>query len=279
LTYETAAGLRQAIDARLNARAKAEHGEVNRLRRGLVFERVMARLDAGAPGEWVVKGGMVLEWRLGERARATRDLDLVRRGQAVAGPELRDRLIELLAVDVADDRFTFEIGPPQPFDVGFRFNVAAQLAGKVFASVRLDVAARGDELLATETLQVPGALPDFDRLPAPHVEVAAPAQHFAEKLHALTRDYGNHPNTRVRDLVDLLLLIELQLVRGTEVVPPVRHVFESRGTHPVPQEISDPPPAWTRDYAEAAEATALRARSLGEAMSRLREFWREAQPR
>jgi hypothetical protein len=89
--YETAAGLRQAIDTRLNARARAEHVEVNRLRRGLVFERVMARLDAGEPGEWVVKGGMVLEWRLGGRARATRDLDLVRRGQAVAGPDLRER--------------------------------------------------------------------------------------------------------------------------------------------------------------------------------------------
>jgi hypothetical protein len=79
--YETAASLRQAIDARLSARAREERVEVNRLRRGLVFERAMARLEAGHSGEWVVKGGMVLEWRLGGRARATRDLDLVRRGQ------------------------------------------------------------------------------------------------------------------------------------------------------------------------------------------------------
>jgi hypothetical protein len=279
LTYETAAGLRQAIDARLVARAKSEHVEVNRLRRALVFERVMVRLDAGEPGEWVVKGGMVLEWRLGERARATRDLDLVRRGHAVAGSELRDRLVELLAVDVADDRFAFEIGPPQPLDVGFRFNVAAQLAGKVFASVRLDVAARAEELLATETLQVPGALPDFDRLPPPHVEVASPAQHFAEKLHALTREYGDRPNTRVRDLVDVLLLIEMDLVRSSEILPLVRHVFESRGTHPVPVEIPDPPAAWTRDYPKEAADTALRARTLDEAMSQLRDFWQNAQPR
>ena len=278
MTYETAAGLRQAIDTRLNARAKSEHVEVNRLRRGLVFERVMARLDAGEPREWVVKGGMVLEWRLGGRARATRDLDLVRRGQAVAGPDQRDRLIDLLGGDVAGDRFTFEIGPPQALDVGFRFNVVAQLAGKVFASVRLDIAARGDELLATETLQVPGALPDFDRLPPPQVEVASAAQHFAEKLHALTREHGERPNTRVRDLVDLLLLIELDLVRASDVLPLVCHVFESRGTHPVPVEIPNPPATWARDYAEDAEATALRARTLDEAMSRLRDFWRDAQP-
>lgn len=277
MTYETAAGLRQAIDARLNARAKVEHVEVNRLRRGLVFERVMARLNAGAPGEWVVKGGMVLEWRLGGRARATRDLDLVRRGQAVAGPDLRARLVDLFTVDVAADRFTFEIGPPLALDVGFRFNVVAQMAGKVFASVRLDVAARGEELLATETLQVPGALPDFDRLRPPQVEVASPAQHFAEKLHALTRDHGDRPNTRVRDLVDLLLFIERDLVRASDVLPLVRHVFRSRGTHPVPAEIPNPPAAWDRDYAEDAEATGLRARTVDAAMTRLRDFWRDAQ--
>jgi hypothetical protein len=186
------------------------------------------RLEAGEPAAWVVKGGMVLEWRLGGRARATRDLDLVRRGQAVAGPELRERLVDILAADPEDDRFTFEIGPPQALDVGFRFSLTANLAGKVFASVRLDVAARSDELLATETLQVPGALPDFDRLPPPQVEVASPAQHFAEKLHALTREHGDRPNTRMRDLVDLLLLIELDLVRAPEVLQVVRHVFESR---------------------------------------------------
>lgn len=92
--YETAAGFRQAIETRLNDRARKDHVEVNRLRRGLVFERIMARLDAAEPGAWVVKGGMVLEWRLGERARATRDLDLVRRGQAIGGAELRERLVD-----------------------------------------------------------------------------------------------------------------------------------------------------------------------------------------
>jgi hypothetical protein len=232
-----------------------------------VFERVMARLEAGEPAAWVVKGGMVLEWRLGGRARATRDLDLVRRGQAIAGPELRERLVDILTADPEDDRFTFEIGPAQVLDVGFRFSLTANLAGKVFASVRLDVAARSDELLATETLQVPGALPEFDRLPPPQVEVASPAQHFAEKLHALTREHGDRPNTRVRDLVDLLLLIELDLVRAPEVLQVVRHVFKSRGTHSMPGDLPDPPAGWARDYAEEAATTALHARTLEAAMS------------
>jgi hypothetical protein len=154
---------------------------------------------------------------------------------------------------------------------------AANLAGKPFASVRLDVAARAEELASTEKLQVPGALAAFDRLSPPQVEVAAPAQHFAEKLHALTRDHGERLNTRIRDLVDLMLLIELELVRAPEVLTVVRHVFKGRGTHPVPGDLPDPPTGWARDYAEAAAATSLRARTAEEAMLRLRSFWRKAQ--
>ena len=266
----------QAIEARLNQRARADGVEVNRLRRGFVFERIMARLEGAEPGAWVVKGGMALEWRLGKRARGTRDLDLVLRGRAVSVAELRDRLVDLLAEDRGEDRFLFEVGPAQPLDVGFRFSVKTNLAGKEFATVRLDVAARGDELVATERLHLPGAIPALEQFSPPEVEVAATTQHFAEKLHALTRDYGAQLNTRIRDLVDLMLLIELDLVRPAQVLPVVRHVFESRGTHDVPTELPDPPAGWTEDYAEAAQATSLRARGLQEAMSRLRSFWREA---
>jgi len=73
----------------------------------------MARLGAAEPGAWVVKGGMVLEWRLGERARATRDLDLVRRGQAIGGSELRERLVDLFATDKEDDRFVCRVRFPR----------------------------------------------------------------------------------------------------------------------------------------------------------------------
>ena len=64
----------------------------------------MARLEVADPGAWVVKGGMALEWRLGKRARGTRDLDLVLRGHAVPGAELRDRLIDLLAEGRGEDQ-------------------------------------------------------------------------------------------------------------------------------------------------------------------------------
>lgn len=274
--YETTAGLREAIDTRLRQRARDEHIDATRLRRGLVFERIMVRLEATGQGEWVVKGGMALEWRLGKRARGTRDLDLVLRGDPVSGTELRDRFVELLADDPGSDRFVFEVGPAQPLDVGFRLSVRANLAGKEFAAVRVDVAVRGGELVATERLQLPRAVPAFAPLSAPEIEVAATTQHFAEKLHALTRDYGAHSNTRVRDLVDLILLIELDLVRPRDLLPVVHHVFDSRATHAIPEDLPDPPPSWRDDYPQMAAGSALHARTLEEAMSRLRSFWNAA---
>jgi hypothetical protein len=274
----TAAATRQAIEARLNQRARDEKTDANRLRRRLVFERLLVRLDAAEPGAWVVKGGMALEWRLGTRARATRDLDLVLRGETLPGVEIRDRLVEILTRDPQEDHFSFEIGPAQELAVGLRFSVLARLAGREFASVRIDVASGGEELLATELLRLPSTVPAYPQLAPPRVEVAAPAQQFAEKLHALTRDYGEHPNTRLRDLVDLLILLEEDLVPTRGLLPVVRHVFDSRAMQVVPQEIPDPPPGWAADYAHLASQAGLRARTLKAALTRLRQFWRAAQP-
>jgi len=46
---------------------------LDRLRRGVFFERILARLEAAQPGRWVLKGGMALEVRLGDDARVTKD--------------------------------------------------------------------------------------------------------------------------------------------------------------------------------------------------------------
>ena len=49
--------------------------------------------------------------------------------------------------------------------------------------------------------------------------------------------------TPLRSLVDVASG-SLDLVRPTQVLVVVRHVFESRGTHDVPAELPDPPASW-----------------------------------
>jgi hypothetical protein len=275
--YSTAVDFRRALETRLKSEAESTSSDYGRLRRIVVFDRIAARLSASDHG-WVLKGGTALEFRLGLRARATKDLDLVLRSGPPDGAAIRDVLIETLAVDVDRDRFVFTVGHPIELDTdaagnpGWRFSVDGALAGKTFTAIRVDVVLRPVELAATERISLPGKL-EWAGIRPRTIESADRRQHFAEKLHALTRDYGLRPNTRVKDLVDLLLLIHdgLPPDRGLQTV--VQHVFTVRATHKVPTSIPDPPPTWRDEYPALAASAALDEQDLPAALDTLRAFW------
>ena len=76
MTYETPQALRTALEQRLLNRSHETGVALDRLRRRVMFERIVARLEAAEPGQWVLKGGMALEVRLRDDARLTKDIDL-----------------------------------------------------------------------------------------------------------------------------------------------------------------------------------------------------------
>jgi predicted nucleotidyltransferase component of viral defense system len=281
MRYRTAADFRMALETRLADQARGLGLDAQRLRKRVVFERMLVRLENAQPGRWILKGGIALEVRLRERARATRDLDLAMRGNPQDGETVRDDLIEALIADADGDGFVFEVGEAKPLQAdmagrpGWRFSVRCSLAGRFFDQVRVDVVSRVDETANTERIALPGSL-SFADVPAGEVEVVSPAQHFAEKLHALTRSYGDRPSSRTRDLVDLAILIEEGLVSPDSVMTAAEEAFDSRGTHPLPVEIPDPPAGWKTAYAAMASELEITASSVDEAMALLREFWEKA---
>lgn len=278
--YTDASALRDALEARLKRDAEATGNDLGRLRRGVVFERLAVRLSVDDATHWIVKGGAALEFRLRNRARATRDLDLTVSGGMPDGQAARELLIDALAVDPDMDRFSFRVREPITLatDAGgrgaWRFSVEAWLAGKPFGAIRLDVA-RADELVHTEVLELPGSL-HFAGIPTRSIEAVDRRQHFAEKLHALTRDYGDRPNTRVKDLVDLVLLVENGLPADSSLVEVAHRVFASRESHPLPEAIDDPPPRWQTEYPELADGLVEAAEDLPSALSLIRGFWAAA---
>jgi hypothetical protein len=183
-----------------------------------------------------------------------------------------------LSEDPDRDGFRFDIAPPRalPEDIAgrsaWRFAARSMLAGREFARIKIDVVARSEELVATERLTLPGALA-FAGFPQRDVEAVAPAQHFAEKLHALTRRYPKRENSRVRDLVDLLLLIENGLPGPADALEVARQVFTARATHELPNHIPDPPAAWSDTYAMLAADLDVQAATTSDAMARLNDFW------
>jgi predicted nucleotidyltransferase component of viral defense system len=280
--YRDAVGLRRALETRLKQRAEANGTDLGRLRRNVVFDRVAARL-ASAPGDpWILKGGAAMEFRLAQRARMTKDLDVVLKTDLFAPEDVREVLIDCLAEDRDGDGFTFRVGPGVALAAdraerpAWRLSVDAWLAGKQFGTVRLDIALRSAELAGTEKLRLPGTL-SFADIPVGTIEAVDRRQHFAEKLHALTREYPDRANTRIKDLVDLVLLIETGLIADSTLTHTVRHVFTVRATHPYPGLIPDPPESWRRGYPAIAAGLTRTPAELAPALTMLRAFWAAAQ--
>ena len=115
----------------------------------------------------------------------------------------------------------------------------------------------------------------FAGMPVADVEAVDFAQHFAEKLHAYTRRYGDRENSRAKDLVDMAILIEERTDPGAALAA-ARHVFAVRGLHVLPSELPDPPAFWREDYARLVQDLDMSARTVDDAMRVVRAFWAQA---
>lgn len=231
----------QGLSDRIRIEAHGRSEDPQRLRRGLVFQRLLARL---APHGLVLKGGYCLEVRLGQVARTTKDIDLVGRLALASDPDdLLDALDGVLT-GAFDDGFSFRTSAPRRLrgedaaNPAWRVPVEALVDGAHFEHIKLDLVGQVDEVAGgTEQIEVsaPIAAPECGPVTVTAVDVY---QHAAEKLHAYSRLYsGGRPSSRVKDLVDLVLLIDAGLVWG------------SRDRAAPPADLPTPPQGWADDLA------------------------------
>lgn len=272
-----------ALEQRLLARSKETKVSLDRLRRRVLFERIVSRLRAAGPGQWVLKGGMALEVRLLDEARLTKDIDLGLRGDVADAQELRERLVEALATDVDGDQFTLIVGPVKQLmedDGGhltWRVKVAAELAGRPFGTVQVDVSPRSHELDATDFVPLPNSL-EFAGVIAPLVEIVDVNRHAAEKFHGMLRDYSDRDNTRVRDLVDLVLLTEHDLLDPPALAAAIRLVWSERDSVSPPATLPSLPPSWLGRYERLVAEHDVEATSFPTAVSVVEAMWAEMFP-
>ncbi len=276
--YATAGAFRTALEARLNEQARRDGVDLHRLRRQVAFDRLLARMfDASqaARDGWVLKGGYALEMRF-HMARSTKDLDLtVRHSRERAdATALRERLQIAASIDVPDF-FTFAIGEPmaelnQAPEGGTRFPVDARLDGRTFVKFHVDLGV-GDEVLEPlDDVEGEDWL-SFAGIPAIVVPALSVEQHWAEKIHAYTRPRET-PNSRVRDLVDLVLILKHETPVPERVSAAVDATFRRRGTHAAPDFVPEPPPVWAKPFAALAADCGLDD-TLATAHERVQAFW------
>lgn len=278
MSYATPEALRRAIEQRLLNQSNTSGISLDRLRRRVTFERVVSRLQAAEPGRWVLKGGMALEIRLRDQARLTKDIDLGLRDAIAAGPELHQRLVAALRADPFGDSFMCTAEPvTQLMEDGaglvtWRSRVTAALAGKLFGRVRLDVSPRAYELQETDTVPLPNSLA-FADIRVPNIEIIDVQRHAAEKLHAMHKDFGDRENTRVRDLVDLVILHEQKLLNPERLAVASRAVWSERNNAAPPVELPPLPTTWAVRYDQVAADHGLAAAAFPAATAIVTTLW------
>src|ERR1035438_2339165 len=92
--YATAGAFRRALEDRLKRIAQQQTVDVNRLRRQVAFDRLLARLFLPDQPPWILKGGYALEL-LFDTARATIDIDLTLPGLDVTGGQPNEGIREM----------------------------------------------------------------------------------------------------------------------------------------------------------------------------------------
>jgi hypothetical protein len=132
--YATAAAFRVALGTRLKSIAAAEGADLQRLRRQVSFDRLLARFFMERNAPWLLKGGYAMELRL-RAARATKDIDISLPADADAGfsGEILTQLQQSARADLGDF-FKFTIAEPQMNldaapEGGARYPVTTLLAG------------------------------------------------------------------------------------------------------------------------------------------------------
>lgn len=269
MKYKNGQDFRRALEERLRRMSFDSGTPILRLRKAIAFERFLARLVKAQPQDWVLKGGFMIQLRLGGQSRVTRDIDLLFR-QALEADEIHQHLVEAASLDLGD-WFDFNVVFPSRSGNHLRFEVECYLGGRRFEVFPLDVGA-GDLLVGeVDDLDVPTLL-DFAGIEPVSIPSYSVSQQIAEKVHALTRPYATGGSSRVKDAVDILLLAGQSHLRKEDLFRALAVTFDVRQTHPLPVRFPDLPKDWQRSLREEAERTGLVGITLEEADQRLKAF-------
>jgi hypothetical protein len=135
MKYADSSAFRSALEERLRSGSLTTGTALTRLRKTVAFDRLLARLQAGAPDAWVLKGGLALQLRMRDLSRTTKDIDLHTRESADEAVEL---LVSSALLDLGD-YFQFAVARPQSLDAPLRCAVESRLAGRTFESFHVDL--------------------------------------------------------------------------------------------------------------------------------------------
>ncbi|MEQ1507674.1 MAG: nucleotidyl transferase AbiEii/AbiGii toxin family protein [Myxococcota bacterium] len=253
-----------SVRARLLNLARTENVEFQRMLVRFANERLLFRIASSDHGDrFVLKGATLFAVWMGKPHRATKDLDLLGRGE----PDIEAMAAifrEIVAVECPEDGLTFDPAAiagsfirEEARYIGVRLLIPADLAGARVA-LQVDVGLGDAVVPPPEDLELPSLL----ALPAARMRVYPKEAVVAEKLEAMV--ILGLTNSRMKDYYDLDLLRRTYAF-DDHLVDAIRATFARRET-PVPTTLpiglSD---AFARDATKQVQWRAfLRKSGVGE---------------
>lgn len=226
-----------------------------------------------------------MEVRYGMKARTTKDLDLAlptigsrasNRDEVIQ--KLRDDLQDVAAHDIGDHFAVNIAAPQQEFDAppegGARFPVEVRLDQRVFAKFHLDVGV-GDIIVGDLEWTSGEDYLSFAGISPARFRVIPIAQQFAEKVHSYTLPRAGGSNSRVKDLVDLVLILDQSSPVPASIKAAVEATFRHRSTHEIPNILSVPSTTWDSSYTAMAQELGLTQTTTENAISHLNDYWKK----
>lgn len=280
-TYANALSFRTALETRLNEQAKEAGIQTQKLRRQIAFDRLLARLfhkNNSSSAPWALKGGYAMELRV-DNARATKDIDLAIKDAKLLSSDvdeqnitIRKLLDEYAQVDLKDF-FVFKIADAmRDFDAtpygGGRFPIEALMNDHTFVKFHLDVGVGDVWMEPLESIEIHDWL-SFANIKPIKVLAISKEQQFAEKIHAYTLP-RDRQNSRVKDLVDMVLLIEGGM-NSKRISESIFATYKRRKTHDFVNEMTPPPEKWQDVFKALAEECDLK-KDIDESFKLVKSF-------
>ena len=189
---------------------------------------------------------------------------------------VRSRVMQAVDLDLAD-WFVFVVRPgaaalpgPTP-DGGQRFYITALVDRRSFESFHFEVGLGDPVLEPAENLTTPPLLA-FAGIPPATVPCYPISQHLAEKIHAYVKPRASGESTRVKDLVDLLLIAAHMPVNAAALRAALQATFAAQSSGDLPLSLPAPPAAWASKYQRLAHDIGLDDTTLPAAFERARHF-------
>lgn len=278
IAFKTATDFRKSLEARLKIIAEKTNQDLQRVRRKVAFDRLLARIFHQDADGFVLKGGYAMELRF-STARATKDVDLTCLHRIGTSDSLMETVIvrelrELIKLDL-EDYFTFEVGESRmdldnaPYG-GARYSVSSYVDRRLFVRFQLDV---GADVIVDEIERVDGSKwLEYCGIKTPNLRMISIEQQLAEKLHAYSLPREEKLNSRVKDLIDMLLLIEHRTINADTFKQTIQKVFKARQTHSLPMSLNKPPNEWATLYEALADECGIK-QTMEQAFNRISQFY------